>query len=65
MEKRQRKRVSEFISVRDEEVKILVSSCYRKMYIIGMRRSRKPCAAKPQEGWRHAVIKLEKQEDHQ
>ena len=39
-------------------MKILVNSCYREMYIIRMRRSRKPCAARPRKGWRHAVSKF-------
>ena len=37
---------------------ILVNSCIGKMGRIGMRRSRKPCAARPREGWRHAVSKF-------
>ena len=41
-----RKIVLEFISVGDERMKILVNSCIRKMDRIGMRRSRKPCAAR-------------------
>ena len=41
-----RKRVPEFTSVRDERMKILVNSCIRKMNRIGIRRSRKPCAAR-------------------
>ena len=49
---RQRKRVSEFTSVRDERVKKLVNSCNRKMDRIGIR-SRKSCAARLQgEGGR-------------
>ena len=55
---RQRKRVPEFTSVRDERVKILVNSYIRKMDRIRMRRSRKYCAARPREGGRHAVIKF-------
>ena len=55
---RQRKRVPEFISVRDERVKILVNSCIRKMDRIGMRRNRKPCAARLREGWKHEVSKF-------
>ena len=39
-------------------MKILVNSCIRKMDIIGMRRSRKSCATRPREGWRHAASKL-------
>ena len=39
-------------------MKILVNSCIRKMDRIGMRRSRKSCAVRPQEGWRHAVSKF-------
>ena len=38
----------------DERVKILANSCFRNMNRIGMRRSRKSCAARPREGWRHA-----------
>ena len=55
---RQRKRVPEFTSVRDERVKILVNSYIRKMDSIGMRRSRKPCAARPRERWKHAISKF-------
>ena len=40
----------------DERVKILVNSSIRKMDRIGMRR--KPCAAKLQERWRHAISKF-------
>ena len=50
-------RVSEFISVRDERVKILVNSCIRKMDRIGIR-SRKPCAVRPQEWCRYTVSKF-------
>ena len=50
-------RVSEFTSVSDERVKILVNSCIRKMGKIGMK-SRKSCAARQREGWRHAVSKF-------
>ena len=39
-------------------MKILVNSCIIKMERIGMRRSRKSCAARPWEGWRHAVSKF-------
>ena len=45
-------------SVRDERVKILVKPCIRKMDRLGMKRSRKFCAARPQEGWKHAVSKF-------
>ena len=55
---RQRKRVPEFTNVRDERVKILVNFCIRKMERIGMRRSRKTCASRPQERWRHAESSL-------
>ena len=55
---RQRKRFSEFTSVRDKRVKILVNSCIRKMDIIGMSRSSKSCAARPWEVERHAVSKF-------
>ena len=57
MEK-QTKEVSEFTSVMDEKLKILVNSCIRKMDRIGTRTSRKPCAVRPRKGWRHAVSKL-------
>ena len=50
MEIKQRKRVPEFTSIRDERVKILVNSCIRKKNKIRMQRSRKSCAARPQEG---------------
>ena len=50
------KRVSEFTSVRDERVKILVNSCIRKMDRIGVRRN----AARPREEDRHAVSKFRK-----
>ena len=40
------------------KVKIQVNSCIRNMDKIGMRRSKKPCAARPQEGGRHAVSKF-------
>ena len=50
-------RVLEFTSVRDERVELLVNSCIRKMDRIGMR-SRKYCAARLREGWRHAVSKF-------
>ena len=53
---RQRKRVPEFTSVRDEWVKIMFNSCIRKMDIIGMRRSKKSCAVRPQERWGHACM---------
>ena len=43
-------------------MKRLVNSCIRKMDKIGMRRSRKPCAARPREGWRHAVLKSSQHE---
>ena len=43
---------------RDERVNILVNSCIRKMNRIGMIKSRKCCAARPQEGGRHAVSKF-------
>ena len=39
-------------------MKILVSSCVRKMERIRMRRSRKHCAARPLEGGKHAVSKF-------
>ena len=52
-----RKRVPEFTSVKDERVKILVNFCIRKVDKIRMR-SRKSCAARPREGWRHAVSKF-------
>ena len=61
MENRQRKRVPEFTSVRDERVKILINSCIRKMDRIRMRRSRKSCAARPREGGRHAVSKFRRE----
>ena len=57
-EKRQRKRFPEFTSVREERVKILVNSFIRKMDRIGMRRSRKSCAARLRESGRHAVSKF-------
>ena len=38
-------------------MKILVNSYIKKMDKIGMR-SKKPCVAKPQKGWRHAVSKF-------
>ena len=61
MENRQRKRVPEFTSVRDERVKILINSCIRKMDRIRMRRSRKSCAARPREGGRHTVSKFRRE----
>ena len=39
-------------------MKIMVNSCIRKMDRIVMRRSRKSCAARPQEGWMYAVGKF-------
>ena len=39
-------------------MKILVDSSIRKIDRIGIRRSRKSCAAKLQEGWRHAISKF-------
>ena len=52
-------RLLEFTSVRDEKVKVLVNSCIRRMDRIGNRnRNKKPCAARLQEGWSHAVSKL-------
>ena len=39
-------------------MKILVNSCIRKMDRIRMRRSRKPCAARPREGRGLAVNKF-------
>ena len=50
-------RCPEFTSARNERVKILINPCIRKMDRIGMR-SRKSCAARPQEGGRHAVSKF-------
>ena len=55
---RKRKRFPEFTSVRGERVKRLVNSCIRKIDRIGIRRSRKSCAAKPREGGRHDVSKF-------
>ena len=54
MKNRQRKRVSEFTSVRDERVDPYI----RKMDRIGMRRSRKSCAARLREGGKHTVSKF-------
>ena len=42
-------------------MKILVNSCIKKMDRIRMRRSRKSCAAKPWEKWRHAVGKFKRE----
>ena len=39
-------------------MKILVNSCIRKIDRIRMRRSKKSCAVKLREGWRHAVSKF-------
>ena len=39
-------------------MKILVNSCIRKMDRIEIRRSRKSCAARPQERARHVVSKF-------
>ena len=39
-------------------MKILVNYFNRKMDRIGMRRSRKSCAARPREGGRNAVRKF-------
>ena len=39
-------------------MKVLVNSCIRKLYRIGVRISRESCAAGPQEGGRHAVSKF-------
>ena len=58
LKNRQKKRVPEFTSVRDERMKILINSCIRKMDRIGMRRSRKSCAARPWKGRRHVVSKF-------
>ena len=54
---RQKKRIPEFTSVRDERV-ILVNSCIRKIDRIRMRRSAKSCAANPREVGRHAVSRF-------
>ena len=63
MEKKKRKRVPDFTTVRDEEVKILVNSCIRKMDRIRMRRGRKPCARQVRGKFKRAVgmrIEVEK-----
>ena len=52
------KKIPEFTSVRNERVKILINSCIRRMDRNWIRRNRKPCVARPQEGWRHAVSKF-------
>ena len=39
-------------------MKILFSYYIRKMDRIGIRKNRKVCAARPREGWRHAVSKF-------
>ena len=39
-------------------MKILVNSCIRKMDKIGMKRSRKSCASRVEEGCRRAVSKF-------
>ena len=53
-ENRDRKRVPEFTSERDEGVKILVNSCISEVDRIGMRVRGKTCAAGPREGGRQA-----------
>ena len=53
-----RQRVPEFTSKGDERMKMLVNSCISEVDRIGMRKSRKSCAARPQEGGRHAVSKF-------
>ena len=58
MKNKRKKRVPEFTSVRDEKMKIVANSCIRKMDSKGMRRSKKPCEARPQKGWRLAVSKF-------
>ena len=42
----------------DERLKILVNSWIRKMDTIGMRRSRKFCAVRPQERLGHAFSRF-------
>ena len=39
-------------------MKILVNPCIREVDIIGMRVSKKSCAARPREGGRNAVSKF-------
>ena len=39
-------------------MKILANPCIRKVNRIGIRVSRKTCAARPREGGRHAVSKF-------
>ena len=39
-------------------MKVLVNSCIRGLDSIGVRKSRKSCAARPREGGRHAVSKF-------
>ena len=46
---------AEFTSERDERMKMLVNSCISEVDRIGMRESRKSCAARPREWGRHAV----------
>ena len=58
MEKQTKEQSSRDYSVRDEKVKILVQSRIRQINIIRMRRSRKSCAIRPREGWKHAVRKF-------
>ena len=58
MKKQKKEESSRVSSVSDERVKILVNSCIRQMDRIRMRRSRKSCATRPQEGGRHAVSKF-------
>ena len=41
-------------------VKLLVNSCARELDRIGMRNSRKSCAARPQERGRHAVSNVKR-----
>ena len=55
-----RKRVPEFTSRREERMKMLVNSCISEVDRIGMRKSRKSCAAWPREGGRHAVSKFKR-----
>ena len=45
-----RERVPEFTSERDERMKMLVNSYISEVDRIGMRSSRKSCAARPREG---------------
>ena len=45
-----RQTLPEFTSERDERMKMLVSSRINEVDRIGMRESRKSCAARPREG---------------